>query len=335
MKRRSMNRWLAAAGIGPLVGGVRPVLAQPAPAPSAFGSRPVRIVVPYPAGGASDFVARLMGERLAKSLGQAVVVDNRTGASGAVGVAEVARAAPDGHTLAVTIGDSLINNVALFKTLPYDPRRDLTLITQAAYSPAIISANVDLPVRDLAGLARLARARRDQLSYASWGTGSLGHIAGEALNRRLEAGMVHVPHRGEALVMNDLLAKTVSLGLTSAGLARQHIAAGKVVPLAIMGRERSKVLPEVPTMREQGYDDPIFDAAVWIAVVGPARMPAPVVDRLVSEFRTTLAVPEVATAIVERGLEVMGTMPAQFRSNYEAEYEIITRKIREIGIEAQ
>lgn len=325
-----MNRLLAAAAVAPLALRLPPALAQ-----ATFPSRPLRVIVPYPAGGATDFVARLLGERLSKGLGHAVVVENRTGASGAVGVAEVARAAPDGHTFAVTIGDSMINNVALFKTLPYDPQRDLSFITQAAYSPAILSANLDVPVANLAELAEYAKAHRNQLSYGSWGTGGLGHIAGEALNRRLGAGMVHVPQRGEAAVMTDLLARTVHLGLTSAGTARQHIAAGKVKPLAIMGRERSKVLPAVPTMREQGFDDPIFDAAVWIGVVGPARMSAPVVDRLVTEIRAILSLPEVASAIVERGLEVMGTTPDQFRSNYDVEYQVITRKIREIGIEAQ
>lgn len=135
--------------------------------------------------------------------------------------------------------------------------------------------------------------------------------------------------------MQDLLSKTVSLGLTSAGLARQHVAGGRIRPLAIMGRERSKALPEVPTMREQGFDDPIFDAAVWISVVAPAGLPPAVAQRLVAEIRGILLLPEVGAAIVERGLEVMATTPEQFQANYRSEFEVITRKIREIGIEPQ
>jgi tripartite-type tricarboxylate transporter receptor subunit TctC len=329
MHRRSFNRLLALAAGAPL--------AAPfgASAQGAFPSRPLRFVVPYPAGGASDFVARLVGERLARSLGQPVVVDNRTGASGALGVGEVAKSAPDGHTLCLTLGDSLINNVALFKALPYDPRRDLALLTQAVYSPAIISANADLPVKTMADFKRYAAERQGQLSYGSWGIGGLGHIAGEALNQRLGARMVHVPQRGESLVMQDLLAKTISVGLTSAGLARQHVLAGKIKPLAIMGKERSKSLPDVPTLREQGFDDPIFDAAVWIAFVGPAHLPAPVAQRLVTEIRAILARPDVGAAIADRGLEVMGTTPEQFQANYRKEFEVIVRKIREIGIEPQ
>lgn len=329
MHRRQFHQAAVAAA------GVLALGSSPARAQAPFPSRGLRFVVPYPAGGASDFVARLVGERLSKVFGQPVVVDNRTGASGALGVGEVAKAAPDGHTLAVTLGDSLINNVALFKSLPYEPQRDLTFLTQAVYSPAVISANADLPVKNLADLRRYAAEHKGKLSYGSWGVGGLGHIAGEALNQRLAAGMVHVPQRGEAAVMQDLLSKTVSLGLTSAGLARQHVQAGKVTPLAIMGRERSKSLPQVPTMREQGFDDPIFDAAVWISFVAPAKLPPAVAQRLVGEIRAVLAQPDVAAAIVDRGLEVMATTPEQFHAHYRAEFDVITRKIRDIGIEPQ
>jgi tripartite-type tricarboxylate transporter receptor subunit TctC len=329
MHRRHFHR-SALAAVSALALGAAPARAQ-----AVFPSRALRLVVPYPAGGATDFIARLVGERLSKVFGQPVVVDNRTGASGALGVGEVAKSAPDGHTLAVTLGDSLINNVALFKSLPYDPQRDLTFLTQAVYSAAVISANADLPVKNLADLRRHAADNKGKLSYGSWGVGGLGHIAGEALNQRLGAGMVHVPQRGESAVMQDLLSKTVSLGLTSAGLARQHVHAGKITALAIMGRERSKSLPQVPTMREQGFDDPIFDAAVWISFVAPAKLQPGVALRLAAEIRAVLAQPDAAAAIVDRGLEVMATTPDQFQANYRAEFDVITRKIRDIGIEPQ
>lgn len=325
MDRRTMNQMLAAAALAPLA----------ASAQSSFPTRPIRIVVAYPAGGASDFIARMVGDRLSKTLGQPVVVDNRTGASGALGVSEVAKAAPDGHTLGVTLGDSLINNVALFKTLPYDPQRDLALMTQAVFSPALISANTDLPVKNIADLRQYAAQHKGQLSYGSWGIGSLGHIAGEALSQRLEANMVHIPQRGEGPVLQDLLSKTISLGLSSAGLAKQHVLAGKITPLAILGRERSKALPGVPTLREQGIDDPIFDAAVWICFIAPSKTPPPVLQKLIQEIRTILALPDVDAAVVDRGLEVMATTPAQFRTNYRGEFDVITRRIREIGIEPQ
>ena len=325
MHRRTMNHWLACAALAPFG-----AIAQ-----QSFPSRPIRLVVAYPAGGASDFIARSVGDRLSKALGQPVVVDNRTGASGALGVGEVARAAPDGYTLGVTIGDALINNVALFKSLPYDPQRDLALMTQAVFSPALISANTDLPIRNLADLKRYAAEHKGTLSYGSRGIGSLGHIAGEALSQRLGANMVHVPQRGEGPVLQDLLAKTTSLGLSSVGLARQHVQAGKITPLAVLGRERSKVLPDVPTLREQGLDDTVFDAAVWIGFIAPARTPAPIQQMLVKEIRAIVGTPEMQLAANDRGLEVMATTPEQFQANYRREFDVITKKIREIGIEAQ
>ncbi|CAN7755886.1 tripartite tricarboxylate transporter substrate binding protein [Variovorax sp. LjRoot130] len=325
MDRRTMNQMLAAAALAPLAASAQP----------SFPTRPIRIVVAYPAGGASDFIARMVGDRLSKTLGQPVVVDNRTGASGALGVSEVAKAPPDGYTLGVTLGDSLINNVALFKALPYDPQRDLALMTQAVFSPALISANTDLPVKNIAELRQYAAQHKGQLSYGSWGIGSLGHIAGEALSQRLGANMVHIPQRGEGPVLQDLLSKTISLGLSSAGLAKQHVLAGKITPLAILGRERSKALPGVPTLREQGIDDPIFDAAVWICFIAPGKTPQPVLQKLIQEIRTILALPDVDAAVVDRGLEVMATTPVQFRTSYRGEFDIITRRIREIGIEPQ
>lgn len=300
-----------------------------------FPGKPIRIVVTAQAGGANDFVARLIGEHAAKALGQPFVVDNRAGANGAVGLGEVARAAPDGYTIAVTLGDSLINNVALYKTLPYDPQRDFVFLTQVVRSPAILSANLELGVKDMEGFRKLAARPGQQLSYGTWGPGGLGHLAGEALNRKLDAHMVHVPQRGEAPVMADLLSHTVSVGLTSAGLARQHVQAGKVVPLAIMGRERSAVLPQVPTMRELGFDDPLFEAAVWIAFVAPARTPPAVVERLTVALRNAAAMPEVQARMAERGLEMLNTTPEQFSANYRRDFDVITRRMREFGIEAQ
>ena len=310
-------------------------LASLAQGNAAFPNKPIRIVASAAAGGANDFVARTVGERLSKQLGQPVVVDNKAGANGALGATEVARAAPDGYTLLVTLGDTLINNVAMYKSLSYDPFKDFSYITQAVRSPAVISANADLPVKTMADFRRLAAEQRGKLTYGSWGPGGLGHLAGEQLNRTLDAGMVHVPQRGEAPVMADLLSKTVSLGLTSAGLAKQHVLAGKVTALAIMGRERSPALPQVPTMREQGFDDPLFDAAVYIAFVAPAKTPEPVLRRLTEEIRKILADPEVGRLMNERGLEILNSTPKEFEASHRAEAEVILKRIKDFGLVPQ
>jgi len=299
-----------------------------------FPTKPLRVVVPYPAGGATDYVARLIGERLSRSLGQPVVVDNKSGAAGAIGVADVAKAEADGHTLLFTINDPLVNNVALFKTLPYDPQKDFAFVAQILRSPALVSASTSLGVKNFEEFRKLALPAA-RLSYGSWGIGGLGHLAGETLNRDLKAQMVHVPQRGEGPVVQDLMGHTISIGLSSVATAKQQVAAGKIVPLAMMGRERSSALPGVPTLRELGFTDPLYDASVWMAVLVPARTPAPVVQKLSAEIRAIASSPDVKALLVDRGFEMMVTTPEQAQASYRAEFDIITRRIRELGIEPQ
>lgn len=317
------------------IAAVAGLAAAPVFAQATWPGKPIRIVVPYPAGGGTDFVARLLAERLSKSLGQPVVVDNKSGAAGGIGVAEVAKAEPDGHTVLLTINDPLVNNVALFKSLPYDPQKDLAFVAQVVKSPALISASPGLGAKSLDDLRRMVQGGGARLSYASWGIGGLGHLAGESLNRELKAQMVHVPQRGEGPVVQDLLANTVSIGLSSVGTAKQHVATGKIVPLGIMNRERMSALPQVPTMRELGFTDPIYEASVWMAALVPARTPAPVVQRLSAEIRTIANTPEVRNLLVDRGFEMHVTTPEQAQANYRAEFDIITRRIRDLGIEPQ
>lgn len=310
------------------------LLAAPALAQTPFPTKQIRIVVPYPAGGATDFVARLIGERLSKQTGQPVVVDNKSGAAGAIGVAEVAKAEPDGHTVLFTINDPLVNNVALFKTLPYDPQKDLAFVAQIVRSPALISANTTLGVKNFEDLRKIALPAA-KLSYASWGIGGLGHLAGESLNRDLKAQMVHVPQRGEGPVVQDLLSSTVSIGLSSVATARQHVAAGKIIPLAMMGKERSSALPGVPTLRELGFKDALYDASVWMAFLVPAKTPAHVVQKLSGDIRAIANTADVKSQLLERGFEMQVTAPEQAQANYKAEFDVITKRIRDLGVEPQ
>lgn len=315
--------------------GAAMTLALPTMAQEPFPSRPIRIVVPYAAGGATDFVARTVGERLSKALGQAVLVDNKTGAAGAIGAGEVARSKPDGYTLLMTITDTQINNTALYKVLAYDPRKDFIGIAQVVRSPALISTHPGTGIQSIADLqARVAKGDA-RLSYGSWGVGGLGHLAGETLNRNLKAGMVHVPQRGEGPVVTDLLSGTIDIGLSSVASAMQHVPTGKVVPLAVLGRQRSTTLPQVPTMAELGFKDALYDSNVWIALLAPARTPQATTDRLAKEVHAIVGAADVRNLFVGRGFEMLNTTPAQFAAGYAAEFDIITQRIRELGIEAQ
>ena len=307
-----------------------PVLSQ-----DAFPSRPMRIVVPYAAGGATDFIARTVGDRLSKALGQPVVVDNKAGAAGAIGAGEVARSKPDGYTLLMTITDSQINNTALYKTLAYDPRKDFVGISQVVRSPALISTHPGTGIKSIADLQARAAQGKVKLSYGSWGIGGLGHLAGESLNRSLKAGMVHVPQRGEGPVVTDLLSGTIDVGLSSVASAMQHVPSGKVVPLAVLGQHRSTTLPNVPTMTELGFKDPLFDSNVWIALLAPAKTPPAVVDRIAKEVNAIVRTPEVSEQFLSRGFELINSTPAQFATSFNAEFNVITQRIRELGIEAQ
>lgn len=307
----------------------------PAAAQEAYPSRPVRIVVPYAAGGATDFIARTVGDRLSKALGQPVVIDNKAGAAGAIGAGEVARAKSDGYVLLMTITDSQINNTALYKNLAYDPQKDFVGITQIVRSPALISTHPGTGIKSMADLKTKVGQGNTKLSYASWGIGGLGHLAGESFNRTLKAGMVHVPQRGEGPVVTDLLAGTVDLGLSSVASAMQHASSGKVVPLAVLGRQRSTSLPQVPTMLELGFTDPVYDSNVWIGLLAPARTPQPIVDRLAKDVRAIVGTPEVSQLFVGRGFEIMNTTPEQFSSAYKTEFNVLTKRIKELEIEAQ
>ncbi|MDP2818104.1 MAG: tripartite tricarboxylate transporter substrate binding protein [Polaromonas sp.] len=299
----------------------------------AFPTKGLRVVVPFAPGGATDATARLIGEKLSRSLGQSVIIDNKTGAAGAIGCAEVAKAPADGYTLLYTLNDPLINNTVLIKNLPYDPQRDFRFVASILRSPALLSVPASLGVKNFEEFKAYAAAAGRQVSYGSWGIGSLGHLAGQTLGSSLKFNSVHVPQRGEAPVLQDLLTNTINCGWTSAGTARPHVLGNKIVPLAMMGVNRSSALPNVPTFRELGITDNFFDRSVWMAVLVPKATPDTVVARLSTEIQAIANSAEVIGAIRERGLEPMITGADRALAMYNEEFPVITKRLRDLGIE--
>ena len=273
-------------------------LAAPAArAQAGFPSRPIRLLVPYPAGGGTDIVARLLAEAMRDELGQPLVVENRPGAGGNLGAEAVVRSAPDGHTLLVTAGGLAIAP-SVQRALPFDPRRDLAGVALLATVPLLLVVRPDSPLRSVADLLALARARGNAAAYATFGIATPPHLVGERIGQQAGATMTHVPYRGGAQAMPDLLSGALDVAIMDAVSMVPHVAAGRLRALAITGPVRSPALPDLPTLGEAGVP---FDAVGWHAAFAPAATPAPVLARLNGAFTRALALPRIREAILAGG----------------------------------
>ncbi len=257
-------------------------------AQDAYPSRPVRVVVPFAAGGGADAVGRAIADRLSESLGRPFVVDNRPGAAGNIGTEQVARAAPDGYTLLV-VGPNHATNAHLFRQLPFDPVRDFAPISLLTSAPYVLVANPDLPARNFQDLLALARARPGALSYGSAGNGTAGHLAMELIKSMTGIDIVHVPYRGSPPLLADLVSGQVVVGFDNVLSSAPLIASGRLRPLAVSAARRAPALPEVAPIAEQGL--PGFDVTVWQGLLAPAGTPQPIIARLHAAIRDALGAP--------------------------------------------
>jgi tripartite-type tricarboxylate transporter receptor subunit TctC len=275
----------------------------------AWPSKPVRIVVPFPPGGIVDTVARQLQPRLQVALGQPVLIDNRSGAGGTIGVGEVVRSAADGHTLAMVF-DSFATYPLAYPKLGYDIVRDLQPVTQIASNPLILVVHPQLPVQDLQGFVALAKSRPGKLNYASVGPGSSNHLTAELFKSVTGTFIVHVPYRGGGPAQQDLLGGQVESMFLSAVLAQPFVKAGKLKALAQTGSRRVPAYAGTPTVAESGH--PGFDVNSWVGLLAPRATPRPVVDRLHAEVKKILDAPEFAARLAEQGLTGIGNTPEQF-----------------------
>lgn len=299
-----------------------PVLAQDYP------SRPIRFVVPFPPGAATDALARIIGQRLAEGVGQPVVVDNRAGAGGIVGTDVVAKAAPDGHTLLMA-SPSFAINASLRPRLPFDPQRDFAAVTLVAFLPNVLVAHPGVAATNVTELITLARARPGQLNYASGGNGSAAHLAMELLKMNAGIDIVHVPYKGGGQAMNDLLGGQVAMLFTSLFSAQPLVKAGKLRALGVASAKRVPFAPELPTVAESGV--PGFEVVAWYGVMAPARTPPAIVARLHSEIAKGLKTPESEARFSGQGAELVLNTPAEFDRYFRAEITKWAKVVKATG----
>lgn len=291
--------------------------AASAAAAQTWPTRPVTLVVPTAAGGGTDTLARLFADRLAPALGQPFVVDNKPGANGALGTQAVQRAAPDGYTLLFSYTAAMVANPHLYKSARYDAAKDFVPVVQIGRGGNLILVRADSPVKTLKDYIDTVRARPDQYSYCSWGIGSGGHLAMENLKQQTGMALNHVPYKGSAPCITDLLGGQVDFAFGDTSSNMPHIMAGKLRALAYSGPARLPALPEVPTLNEAGYP---FSAYAWYGIFAPAGTPAAIVNRLNTEMNRLLADPAVKARLAELNLtDLPANTPQQFADQVRAD----------------
>jgi tripartite-type tricarboxylate transporter receptor subunit TctC len=274
--------------------------------------KPVKLIVPFPPGGAVDLVGRLVAERVTPLLGQSVVIENRAGAGGSIGAEAAAKAAPDGYTLFEGTGSTHGTNPSVYKKLTYDPIKDFTPVTLMVSTPYTLVARVNFPAKTTADLVAWAKANPGKLNFATYGAGSSNHLPMELLKAMTGIEVAHIPYKGAAPAVTALMAGEVDVIFDVISTSGPHIKAGKLKFLGIANPKRTSLAPEVPTLNESGV--PGFEAGTYFGIFGPAGMPRPIVDRLNREFVRALRQPEMVTRLGDMGYEVIGSTPEELGS---------------------
>ncbi len=297
----------------------------------AYPQKPIRFVVPFPAGGAGDIFARTIGQKLSEAFGQQVLVDNRPGANGIIGMEMVAKALPDGYTIMMGASAPIVLNPSLYPKLPYDPIKDYSPVTQGTIYSYILIVHPSIPARNTSELVALAKANPGKLQYGSSGKGGSNHLAGEMFKRVAKVDIVHVPFKGSAPALVDTLAGQVSMMFDTIVTTLPQLKAGKVRALAVTGGRRALQTPDVPTMRETGYPD--FEVTAWQSILAPANTPRAVIDRLYQETVKALKMPEVIDRLATQGgNELVGNTPEEFAIIIKSEIAYYGKLIREADI---
>ena len=275
-----------------------------------YPSRPVKIVVPFPAGGSNDIIARILAQKLGERTGQTFLIENRGGAGGNIGADAVATSEPDGYTLLLTAPPPLTINAALYKNLPYDPAKAFAPVSLLASVPIVLAVHPSVEANNVRELIALAKAKPGTLNFGSSGNGSTNHLAGELLKSMTGINIVHLPYRGAAPAMNDLIAGHIPMMFDNIPAVLPQVQAKTIKAIAVAGAKRATALPDVPTVAESGV--PGFEASAWFGLVAPAKTPAPVLAKLESEVDAILKMPDVQKRFTELGAEPSSISGAAF-----------------------
>jgi tripartite-type tricarboxylate transporter receptor subunit TctC len=291
----------------------------------AFPSKPIRLIVTYPPGGGADLMARLVAPKMAAALGQPVVVENKPGASGQIGAAEVARAAPDGYTLLLD-ASSFAVNPSLYRKLPYDSAKAFTPLAVLALYPNVLVVTPSFAAKTAQELVALAKAKPGTIAYASSGNGSAQHLAGELFRARTGVDITHIPYKGGGPAMNDVIGGQVPVFFANIASGLGHIRGGKLRPLAVTGAKRSSALPDTPTMAEAGV--PSYEVYEWNAIFAPAGTPAPVIARLAEAIEKSMQAPDIRERVAALGGEIAGFGPKDADTFVREQTELWAKVIR-------
>ncbi len=299
----------------------------------AYPAKPIRIIAPFPPGGTTDTMCRIVAQRLTESLGRQVVVENRAGAAGKVGHEAAARAAPDGYTLLLTAKGSLVTNRFLYKNLGYDPLNDYAPITVIASAAPVMVVHPSVPARSVHQFVALAKARPGQLNFGSGGKGTTSHVIGEVFKTATGIKIVHVPYKGGALAINDLIAGHIDLSFSDMVPAVPQIKSGRLRALAVTTPERSPTIPDVPTMAEAGVKEPFPQQ--WWGLAAPKGTPAAIVERINADLAQMVQRPEVKERFTELGVFAVHTTPERMMEMIRTEAPEMEKHLKMAGVEPE
>lgn len=299
---------------------------------SAFPNKPLKIVVPYPAGGATDMLARMIGQKFNDMWRQPAIVENKPGANGWIGNGMVAKAAPDGHTLLLTIS-TIVYAPYLYEKIPYDVNKELTPVSMLTRTPNLLVIPASTPANTLEEFVELVRKNPKKYSYGSYGQGSTAHVGGETLNRQAGLDMVHVAYKGAAPLVNDLLGGQIPAGFVDASTIRPHARSGKVRILAASGTQRVSYLPEVPTFAERGYKG--MELVGYFLMMAPAGTPKEIVRKVSDAAAAVLRIPENKARIEELGMTAVGGTPEELAASMKSDAETFSQAVRQANIKIE